>query len=272
MIKVSFISPTSLVEQYGNQGDIHLVLSHLLDEENVNDYEAKLRLSGKPLFLDNGLYENKTPEGVESLIKKALRIDAEYFFAPDFLYDREATEKSIDTTWEAIEKHKSQLGRFSKTKLAAVVQADNDTDYIESYKKFVADPRISLIGLSILSVPKSFQRRSPSTTEISRLRMTALSILNELPQHKDSHLLGAGSSYEDVAYAEVFCPWVVSHDSSSAVWNGIQGKKINIGNLSVEGGKTPIPVDFDWDESLSEQQQENIQHNINIILKETGHK
>jgi len=32
MIKVSFIAPTKLISRYGNKGDFHLTLAHLLGE------------------------------------------------------------------------------------------------------------------------------------------------------------------------------------------------------------------------------------------------
>ena len=70
MIKVSLIAPTKLIKEYGNKGDFHLALAHLLDDES-NEYEMELINSGLPIYLDNGLFENGKSVPVEELIWKA---------------------------------------------------------------------------------------------------------------------------------------------------------------------------------------------------------
>lgn len=266
MIKVSFISPTSLISEYGSQGDFHLALAHLLPglNEEPNDYERALVESGLPIYLDNGLFENKVSVPIRDLIHKALRLKAKYVFAPDVLYDRKATEANIDEAWETLEELKEDYPESEHTELAAVVQASNPDDFRASYMTFAADARIQLIGLSILSVPYSYKDLI-GTDDITKTRIECLKQLIELPRHKKSHLLGLGSSYADVAFANNHCSWVDSHDSSSAIWNAIQGKKIDPHTLEVEGGKTKVHVDFNFNESLDEETKNTIQHNINVV-------
>lgn len=260
-MRISFISPTSLIRKYGSQGDFTLALAHLIDNDKVNDYEQAILDISLPIILDNSLFEQGVPEEMRSVIEKGIRIGATHFFAPDYLYQRETTEQSVDTTYALME----EMGVVGKIKMAAVVQANNPEDYIESYLKFVDDPRIDLIGLSILSIPESFKEVT-KTDNITINRIECLHQLATLPRHKDSHMLGAGSSYRDVALGSKM-DWVVSHDSSSAVWNGVQGKRISTIDLSVDGGKTEVPVDFGFKEELTEEQESTIQHNIEVILE-----
>lgn len=265
MIKVSFIAPTTLISQYGNQGDFHLALAHLLGpvDEAPNEYEQAVVSSGLPIFLDNGLFENKESIPVRELIEKAVHLDAEFVFAPDVLFDRAGTEANIQEAYDILQELKEDFPE-SKTKLAAVVQANNPDDYLASYLMMAEDPRIELIGLSILSIPESFKEIS-GTDDITINRIICLKRINKLPVHKSSHLLGLGGSYEDVAFANEHCPWVISHDSSSAVWNGVQGKQIHPTSLKVDGGKTKVHVDFNFAEELTEEQAANIEHNISVV-------
>lgn len=261
-MKVSLIAPTSLIKEYGNKGSFHLTLAHLLDEK-PNEYEKEIKKSGLPTYLDNGLFENGESVPLEDLMEKATRLKAEYVFAPDVLFNREATEDNILFAFDELKKANER--NKSETKLAAVVQADNRDDYMASYIKMSTDPRISLIGLSILSIPKSYEE-TLGVFNVSESRLLCLSELNRLPHHKDSHLLGAGSSYVDVAYAARNCPWVKSHDSSSAIWNGVQGHIIQ-DDGTVAMGKTKVHVDFDFKKPLTTNQKMLICQNIENVLK-----
>lgn len=258
MIRKSYIAPTKLIKEFGNKGDFHLALSHLLsdDPQQINEYEKELRDSGLPIILDNGLFENGVPEEITSLVGKARRIGATHVFAPDVLYNRSATEANLDAMARELE--------GSGIKMAAVVQADNVDDYLAGYQYLVEREDVALIGLSILSIPKSFKEKT-GTDDITENRRVCLKMLRDLPKHKDSHLLGAGSSYRDVFLANAMCPFVVSHDSSSAIWNAIQGKTIDPRSLEVFEGKSEVPVDFDWNGEVSDEIRSRIEHNIDVI-------
>lgn len=269
-MKISFISPISLQRQYGNLGDFNLVLAHLIPEphEEANLYEHIMATSDIPIYLDNGLFENGESIDAVELANKAVGLKAEYVFAPDVLYNRKETEESLRDFVGIMKQINKEAG--TNVKVAGVVQADNMSDYCESYEWMVKNPDISLIGLSILSIPKSFSEIT-STDDIVVNRIECLKQIDSMETKKDSHLLGAGNSYGDIFYASGLCPWVKSHDSSSAIWNAIQGKRVDADTLKIEGGKADIKVDFDWDESLTVKQIADIEHNIDIVRKLTGH-
>ena len=258
MIKKAFIAPTSLIQKYGNKGDFHLMLSHLIaeDPEHINAYEHEIRNSKLPIILDNGLFENGKAEDMDSLIRKAIAVGATHVFAPDVLFDRAATEANIGIMAEKLE--------GTGVKMAGVVQANNVYDFLASYSWMVGNEAIDLIGLSILAVPESFKEVTKSD-DITINRIACLQALRDLPAHKNTHLLGAGSAYIDILYAEKNCPWVVSHDSSSAIWNGLHGKRIGPKTLDVEGGKINLPVDFEWAGLITEEAHQTIEANIQVV-------
>lgn len=268
MIKVSFISPTSLIDKYGSKGDFHLTLAHLLKGDEETKYEKAIKQSGLPIYLDNGLFENGVSVPVEDLMDHAARLNAEYVFAPDVLYNREETEKNIDRAYDELQEANERYG--SSTKLAAVVQADNEEDYLRSFMVFNDDSRISLIGLSILSIPKSFEK-TIGRYSISGSRKVCMEKIDDLPfTKKKCHLLGAGHTYEDIIEANQY-DWIDSHDSSSAIWNGVQGHRI-FSNGWIHGGKTKVPVDFDFNERIPEKRLETIDFNIKNVFKFTNHE
>lgn len=248
-MKLSFITPTAYIKEFGSQSDFILALSHLIDLEVENEYEKAIKETGLPIILDNGLFENKVPEAIETLILKAKKIGAHTAFCPDHLYDEVKTKAEIETAYPLFEQH--------GIKLAAVVQASTREKWLELYDEFVKDDRISLIGLSILAIPHVFGN------SIVGARIACLNELKERP-HKNCHLLGAGEGYEDVQFAKSHCSFVISHDSSSAFWNAMQGKRLVQllnGNIRVEGGKTKVPVDFSFKDATEERlrlAQENI--------------
>lgn len=262
-MKLSFITPTAYIEKYGSQSDFILGLSHLIDPSTQNTYEKAIVDTRLPIILDNGLFENHVPEAFDSLVAKAIRIGATHFFVPDKLFDRKGTKRELD---KAIDK----LSKFpdpATPKIAAVVQADNSIDYMEQLAEFNDNPDIDLIGLSILSIPKSFYDEV-GKHDITESRIHLLKRMKKLADEgyvwKKCHLLGLGDSYEDVIYAAENCPWVVSNDTSSAFWNGVQGKRILGVDCEVEGGKTKVPVDFEFN-ALDEVQAKLVQDNINKV-------
>lgn len=269
-MRLAFISPTRYIPVFGILGDFQLALAHLLDDNAVNEYEQALLSTGQQIVLDNSLFENHKPEGIDSLIRKALRIQATHFFAPDYLYD---AKKTLDAAKNAIYIAK-KLNVLDKVKVAAVVQASTEQEFFWLYDEYLKIPEIDLIGLSILAIPRCFgsfnktSRKSDvyslNEREITSSRIDCLkALLKRGGNTKSCHLLGLGDSYADVIYAARECPFVVSNDTSSAIWNGFMGKNINPDG-SVEGGKTSVKVDFSLDQADSEQLNRALE-NIKLV-------
>lgn len=260
-MKLSFITPTKYIKKYGSQSDFILALSHLIDIDEENEYEEAITSVNLPILCDNGLFENSVPESLETLITKALKIGAHTFFAPDKLFDAKGTQKELDKTI----KHLSNPAfRFEKIKIGAVVQADNAQDYIKQLLDFNNNPKVELIGLSILSIPKSFYDEL-GRYDITESRVLLLQKMKSMELHdgvkwKNCHLLGLGNSFDDVIYANEFCPFVVSNDTSCCFQSGLFGKYLT-DELEVPGGKVKEKVNFELN-TLTREQKDTIQYNI----------
>ncbi len=268
-MRISHIVPTAFVPEFGIQGDFILALSHLIELDRETDYEKAIKATGLEIILDNGLFENSVPESLETLVQKALKVGASTFFAPDVLFDTEKTQESLEQTIILLEQMKNDPKyRFEKgLKIGAVVQADNEADYLKQLVDFNNNPNVDLIGLSILSVPKSF-KGSEEIRDITASRVSLLMRMKEMEKThgivwKNCHLLGLGSSFEDVLHAIEFCPFVVSNDTSCCFQNGLRAKLLDH-KLRVGGGKTPEKVEFDLKE-LPVGAHHWIQHNINQV-------
>lgn len=260
-MKISFITSIDYIKEFGTQGDFILALSHMLPgnglmSQNSHAYESALLDSKLPIYLDNGCFERHYPESADILIDKAKRIKAELFFAPDSLYDRKRTMIEL--------KYAIELRNYlaSEIKVGAIVQADNIKDYMEQLVEFNNMEEVDLIGLSILSIPKSYGQ---SITE-SRIRlmedMLTLKEKGIIKEWKPMHLLGLGDSMQDLIFAKMNCPWIQSNDSSCCFQSGIFGKRLT-DKLEVPDGKVKDKVLFGL-MHITQKQREDIQFNINL--------
>lgn len=265
MIKLAFITPTKSIKEFGSRGDFTLALSHLMDKDSENEYEKAIKEISLPIILDNGLFENHEPEGLETLVEKAQRVGATHFFAPDILFDANGTRDELKKAVKA--KQDTDL------KLAAVVQADNREDYLNQLIEFNADPEVDMIGLSILSIPKSYEKEI-GEFNVTKARLMLLKDMIDLKEQgvdwKPCHMLGLGDSYQDVIFANKHCPWVVSNDTSSCFQSGKFGKELEGDFLEVPGGKVQEKVDFDQGEPTKDQKI-IISRNINRVLSKIKH-
>lgn len=278
-LRLAFITPTKYIKDFGSQGNFQLGLSCFIDRDKVNEYEQALIDTKQDIILDCSTFELGRPEGVDSLIAKAVRMKASHFFAPDFLYDAKGTKEGYLATCHIMDK----LG-VKDLKIAVVVQGKTDQEYFDLYDYFVNEERVDLIGISILAVPRCFgswntrkqikKKRGEPKEEYSHddreIVPSRINLLERLLQRggnsKNLHLLGLGDSYGDVIFAKENCPFVVSNDTSSCFQNGLYGRSIIGDRLIVEGGKVKEKVDFDLEE-ITKEQKEKIQENINQVKK-----
>lgn len=261
-MKHCVITPTKYINdpKIGSQSDFLLVLSHLLDQECQNDYAQEVKKfqdTGKQIYLDNGLFENHEPESPQTLIKKAITLNVDYVFAPDFLYDNEKTQEAF-TSFAKLAREEGYKG-----KLAYVVQAQNMLTYISGYKWAERNPEVDLIGLSILSIPRSFgDEKNQSITANRRVAIEMLDIY--LDPKKPAHMLGLGEGLQDLVDAKKY-PWIISNDSCSAYMTGFYKKSYDPNTLEVPGGKVQEKVQFDYDGELSSKQRAQIEQNTHFI-------
>lgn len=243
-IELAFIAPTSYLEEVSSKGDFYLALAHLVDDNGENEYASFHRREaekGRRVILDNGLFEGASVDP-ESLIQRARAIGAQTVFAPDVLFDSKATIKAF----KQFVKLKHEEGLVFD--IAGVPQADNPVDWWECFQFMDLHPECALIGLSILSIPKAFGRR----TDAEAITSPRVRLIKQLYQYSDlsgrrltpMHLLGLGESYDDIIEArKLLSRDIVSNDSSSCFVHGMNDVEYEP-NGKIPGGKIKTKVDF----------------------------
>jgi len=228
--------------------DFQLVLSHLIDLDCVNEYEQKMIDTCQDIYLDNGTFENGEPERCEILLKKAIKLKAKYVFCPDYLYDSKATYDAFQQCVKMKNKMETSAkscndielyNTIKNLKLAVVIQANDINEYIHEYLRYNKHDEVSLIGLSILSIPHCWK------LPISESRIECMKALKKLSiPHKDCHMLGLGDNYQDVFFAINNCEWIKSNDTSCCFQSAIFKKVLTYETFSVPGGKVKPKIDF----------------------------
>lgn len=261
-MQLAFITPTAYLNRFSSQGDFYLALAHLIDDNGSNDYARFHRREaekGRRVILDNGLFEG-AQVSTEALVQRARAIKASVVCAPDVLYDSKATIKEF----KQFIKYKHELGLVCD--IMGIPQADNPNDWWECFQFMDLHPECSLIGLSILSIPKSFgssigkTERPITDSRVHLIRQ--LYSFSYFSGHRITpcHLLGLGESYRDVIEAKKLLPRdIVSNDSSSAFVHGMHSVVYRRGGV-IPGGKNHEKLDFDLQEV---REVEKIQQNIN---------
>lgn len=273
-MELAYITPTSYLEKFSKQGGFYLALAHLIDDNGENDYATFHRREaerGKRVILDNGLFEGAQVEP-EALIRRARAVKAHTVCAPDVLYDSRGTIKAF----KQFIRLKQEEGLVAE--VMGIPQADNPADWWDCFQFMELHPECHLIGLSILSVPKSFgstasgkpgiNLKQPITASRVYLIQQLRSFQSILGRPlKPMHMLGLGESYADIITAIRELPEaIVSNDSSSCFVHGAKG--ICYGkNGFIPGGKNHEKLDFGLAADLSPTRERCIQVNIDIATK-----
>lgn len=275
-MRLAFITPTAYLDIYSRAGDIYLALAHLIDDDGSNEYARFHRreaAKGRRVILDNGLFEG-AQVNTDSLLRRARAINASVVCAPDVLYDSEGTIKKF----KQFIRDKQDFGL--QCDVMGIPQADNPTDWWTCFRFMDLSPDCQLIGLSILSVPQSFehvaQTEHPHEREFHRITDSRVYLLRQLSSYEKllgrrstkCHMLGLGEHYGDILYAtNTLAETVDSNDSSSVFVHGLHNVRYTrLGDIP--GGKILEKLNFDLPQSaVGTEEHHAIVHNIQIAQR-----
>lgn len=274
-MEVAIIAPTQLLKPYATQGDIHLVLAHLVDTDSVytNFYSQQKKFK----ILDNGVFENGASIPSFDLLYRASLIGANEIVLPDVLGNGEETYNQgiqflkLVNDYTHNSQFSAQLKSYVKTiKFMGVPQSTkgNVQEYLACLNAMLEHPQINTIGLSILGIPNAFAPDahfkegfcpiSGSRTHLLNL-LYSLGLLAKAKKLKKSfHLLGMGSLFEDLILAKNL--GLRSNDTSSPVVHGLQGIGYRRNGLSK--GKLEAKLDFEKQYTITKQIDQRIRKNI----------
>lgn len=263
----------------------HLVLAHLIesDPEYVAAYRKLKQQTNCTIIQDNSAFEywkqGRPMLESDKLIDLGKQIGADYLVMSD--YPKQHWTKTRDKALEMIPSIKE-----AGFKTFYVPQSElGDIDgWCASVKWALDNPRIDLIGLSILACPIAMGidegQYNGELTGMIRLQRTLarLRCLQELEArgiiNKDNitettklrfHVLGMQDAPAEIKLLQPYGKMIASWDSSNAVWHAINGVRYDDTPTMLKDGKLNTEVDFNWDGEITNDMYSKVWYNINVI-------
>ena len=266
-VKYGYISPMKYQHLIPESADFHLILAHLLDNEDyVNFYKQKLH-RGDTVILDNSAFEFKRALSAEEIFGFIERsgIEPTYVVAPDYPFQH------WEVTWESTQRFIEQV-KDKNYKVMAVPQSEKGDWYgwTEGYRKMAECEDIAVIGMSILGIPNAFCSLT-GTDDIAFNRIFATNYLlerNVANKNKWHHYLGLGGGPREILIQRQL-GLMDSNDSSSPFWHGYLGIELDNTIWGLKNGKSPIEVDFNapHTEEAEKTIKINVDYMENVILR-----
>lgn len=282
-IKFCHIAPTAYLQQYTQHNGAHLLLAHLVEQDEVYaNFYANLK-DGKPKIMDNSAFEmfkqGRPMYDSSKLIEMGRKCGADIIVMSD--YPKEPWIKTVDAAHDMIPALKEAgFGTFF------VPQGQlNDLDgVLKSFDWALGNPDIDLIGVSILTCPIAFGVNESSHGDgkrsdayklqrfLSRWRMLTelrkAGLLDERAK-KRFHCLGMTDGPNEISLltSAGFSEYIYSWDSSAAVWAGLNMVKFDNSPSGLVEGKFEKEVDFAMSRELTAVESNITTFNINYINK-----
>ena len=292
-MEVAVISPVYDLDLSDNLSHLYMALQWLCKKDpqyRSHWKNIKTKFPSSYVILDNGANEAQLCDDLE-LLGTAVDINADEIVAPDVFDDAEGTMSKTEIfLGNYFEKYIE--GNFN---VMAVAQGRNQVQFMDCYKEFVIDPRISTIGIGYRNLFKPFEFNMRPLTEeswkalgipdtrvlkdmldeqtfyftVSRLFFLRTRVdFKDLRKHnKQIHLLGLTNPYELSLYKKVLYPeeleLIRGCDSASPCQAAQAGVKFNKGF-----GVEKKPKDYlDFEKRMTSKQRELAIKNMVIIEK-----
>lgn len=270
MTEFCHISPVPHLDDFAKGRKSHLVLAHLIEEDEEYASWYNHEKTSNPdcvLIMDNSAFErfkqNEPMYPSENLIEMGTRVKADYIVMSD--YPAEPGQKTIDKAIQmAPELRAAGFGTFF---VPQSVIGDLD-DLIEGFRWASTAKEVDYIGVSILAVPNAYGVEKDNKLQrfLSRWafmhRLEQEGILHTIKQNgKKVHCLGMVDGYREVELlCQPFGQYIDTWDSSAAVWYGLNGIAFDDSPSGALNGKYEVEVDFSrhvTDSSLLDLAREN---------------
>ncbi len=244
-MKHALIAPTKYLHLIPEGSNFHLLLAHLMKDEEYSSFYRARQEAGDFIIVDNGAFEFKKPLPVDKYYKLVndSGIIPDVIVAPDYPFEDWA--KTVDSTAKFVEDYGNYFD-VDKTNIMAVPQSvkGDHIGWVKAYSEFSLMEDVEFIGMSILGIPNAFCQLT-GTDAISFNRIFASIFLknNNLVCNKKHHYLGCDEPRELLIQNHIGIAY--SNDSSTAFWHAINGISFDNTASGLKDGKTKIEVDFD---------------------------
>ena len=271
MINFAHICPTTYLSTYTKYNTAHLILAHLVEEdEQYRDFYKNLN-DGNPKIMDNSAFEmykqGKPMYESSKLIEMARECNAHFIVMSD--YPAEPWTKTKDAAIKLIPEIKEAGFKTFYVPQSEIGMVD---DLLESIQWALDNKDVDLIGMSILSTPNAFgvERNNKLQRYLSRYevfrRLTDIVPMGD-KTYKRFHCLGMVDGPNEISLLKKFHQMIFSWDSSAAIWAGMHEISFDESPTGLVNGKFEKEVDFGFNRKLTYNQESDIIHNIDYINK-----
>ena len=282
-INFCHISPTKYLSEFTQHNGAHLLLAHLVEQDEAYaSFYANLD-DGKVKIMDNSAFEmfkqGRPMYDSSKLIEMGRKCKADIIVMSD--YPKEPWIKTVDAAHDMIPQLKDAgFGTFF------VPQGEyKDLDgALKSFDWALGNPDIDLIGVSILTCPIAFGVNETAHGKggrsdayklqrfLSRWKMF-MELKNAgllgVRAYKRFHCLGMTDGPNEVELMKVsgLFKYIYSWDSSAAVWAGLNLIKFDQSPSGLVDGKYEEEVQFEMDAVPTQVQTNLVNYNVNYINK-----
>jgi hypothetical protein len=252
-----FITPTAYLEEYASQSQMHLILAHLVDTDEV--YAKFYAGQTVPKIMDCSAFELGESYAPDKLIELGHKCKADAVVLPDYPFKK--GQVTIDSAYKFMRQFKAE---GFKTMFVPQSEIGNMEDWIAAYEWASNCDTIDIIGMSILGMPNAIPHVERS---FARVVLTQILIDRGLFNFdKHHHYLGLNSAPNVEIPTLLRMKALDSNDSSGPVWSAINGFSYNESFSDWMGiaKKYLREVDFDQPDHHKAHIHAAIQHNMDL--------
>lgn len=258
MINFCHIAPTKFLNSYTSTNGAHLLLAHLVEEdEEYRNYYANLK-DGKYKIMDNSAFEmfklGLPMYESSKLIEMGKACGANCIVMSD--YPKQPSQVTVNAAKKLIPEFK---GEGFDTFFVPQSALGDMTDLVNAIEWALNNQDIDLIGLSILAAPiacgvdeSTFEGGKRSDAYKMQRYLSRLTVFRELERRKllnshakkRFHCLGMVDGPKEINLLREYSDFIFSWDSSAAVWAGINGIRFDSSPTGLKDGKFEKEVEF----------------------------
>ena len=270
MIDFCHISPTGYLPGFTHSNGAHLLLAHLVEEdEEYRNYYANLD-DGKYKIMDNSAFEmykqGREMYSTDDLLPMAELCKADMIVMSD--YPGRPAQCTINA---AIETGPVYKEAGYATFFVPQSEIGDYEDYMYGMKWALNSELVDRIGLSILGCPNAFGVEKDNRLQryLSRWKilrdMEDRGWLDDEKAHKKFHCLGMVDGPNEIELLWPYAMNIATWDSSAAVWAGLNKIKFDNSPTGLIDGKFETEVDFSMGPQVEVDIATMVMYNIDYI-------
>jgi hypothetical protein len=213
VVKIALIPPTPELPAFPSTG-IHLLLSHLFEDERYVSFYQDCHKKGDYVILDNSAHEQGSGESLLPLLQKATLVGADEVVIPDVLFDATGTYKSAEMAFKWLRRFgKEAYKEAGEPAVMLVPQGYDKREWIWCLRKLI---QVYNLHCDIVTKPPVIG----VSKDYYEFRGGLVSLICDYvaeereKQSVECHCLGWPSSLWEIAKVAQRAPWVRSTDSA----------------------------------------------------------